>query len=295
MRAHGSRPFGPEVRKRGYSRRGFYWRNEDSRLLRRYQCSHCKRSFSAASGSVFYRQKKRTVNGQIEQLLSNTVSLRAASRILRLNRKTVVRKSVLLGMLAKLERVALLDTIAAGGEKLAEIQFDEMETFERSKCLPLSIPLAVDPQTRRILGIRVARMPANGPLAQISRKKYGHREDERPKKAAELFAEIAPALTPQVEVLSDQNPKYPGWIRAALPEARLRTVKGQRGASTGQGELKRTVFDPLFALNHSAAMLRANVCRLIRKTWCTTKRPDRLEWHLELYIRQHNLRVRGGK
>jgi hypothetical protein len=65
-------------------------------------------------------------------------------------------------------------------------------------------------------------------------------------------------------------------------------VKGQRGCRTGQGELKATIYDPLFALNHTAAMIRARVSRLIRKTWNTSKREDRLLAHLRLYAHYHN-------
>jgi sugar phosphate permease len=64
--------------------------------------------------------------------------------------------------------------------------------------------------------------------------------------------------------------------------------QGQRGSSTGQGELKKIKFDPLFSLNHTCAMLRANVSRLFRKTWCTTKRPDQLRAHLMIYAEYHN-------
>jgi len=35
-------------------------------------------------------------------------------------------------------------------------------------------------------------------------------------------------------------------------------------------------------------MLRANVNRLIRRTWCTTKRIDRLVDHLTIYADYHN-------
>ena len=35
-------------------------------------------------------------------------------------------------------------------------------------------------------------------------------------------------------------------------------------------------------------MLRANVNRLIRRTWCTSKRIDRLVDHLTLYADFHN-------
>ncbi|MCT4641319.1 MAG: hypothetical protein N4A33_03410, partial [Bacteriovoracaceae bacterium] len=56
----------------------------------------------------------------------------------------------------------------------------------------------------------------------------------------------------------------------------------------GQGELKRVYFDPLFKINHTLAMLRANINRLMRRTWCTTKDPIRLSDHLELFIYYYN-------
>jgi hypothetical protein len=43
--------------------------------------------------------------------------------------------------------------------------------------------------------------------------------------------------------------------------------KSRRACVAGQGELKKGGHDPMFPLNHKAAMLRANVNRLIRKTW----------------------------
>lgn len=84
----------------------------------------------------------------------------------------------------------------------------------------------------------------------------------------------------------------PGSIREGLGSSpgpvQHKRVKGRRGCVVGQGELKRGGRDPLFALNHTAAMLRANVNRLFRRTWCTTKRMDRLKAHLMIYIDFHN-------
>jgi hypothetical protein len=91
-----------------------------------------------------------------------------------------------------------------------------------------------------------------------------------------------------IYITTDENPKYPGWLRSVFPEATHETHKGRRGCRTGQGELKKIGFDPLFGLNHTAAMIRANVNRMFRRTWCTTKRPARLALHLELYVFYHN-------
>jgi hypothetical protein len=163
-----------------------------------------------------------------------------------------------------------------------------METFEKSKCLPVSIPLVVEAGTRKILGFRVCSMPAKGPLAEISRRKYGPRADDRAESVSSLFSELAHIIDPHAKIMSDQNPKYPAWIKRHFPNVQHKTVKGKRGCVVGQGELKKTGFDPLFDFNHTAAMLRANINRLVRRTWCTTKRLDRLIAHIWIYIQFHN-------
>ena len=73
--------------------------------------------------------------------------------------------------------------------------FDDVETFEHSKCKPLAITLAVEEPTRRILGFKVSSMPAKGLLAALSRKKYGKRKDERPENRKLLFEELVPLVT----------------------------------------------------------------------------------------------------
>lgn len=221
-------------------------------------------------------------------MLCSGVSQRRIARLLRINRKTVERKFLFLAQQAKEKHEQfLMDQVIQKGV-VSDLQFDEMESFERSKCLPLSIPLAVETRTRKILSLRVGSMPAKGHLAAISLKKYGRREDQRPQLAKSLWESLKPFLHESPRVLSDQNPHYPSWISSHCPEADHRTVKGRRGCVVGQGELKKIGFDPLFDLNHTAAMIRANINRLFRKTWCTTKRADRLELHLWLYAGYHN-------
>ena len=61
----------------------------------------------------------------------------------------------------------------------AEVEFDDLETFEHTKCKPLSVTLMVEYKTRRILGFEVSQMPAKGRIAHIARKKYGPRAECR--------------------------------------------------------------------------------------------------------------------
>lgn len=199
-----------------------------------------------------------------------------------------MRKFLFLADQARLEREEYLKGLKQEGHVFASFQFDEMESSERSKCLPLSIPLIVLPGSRKILSFRVARMPAKGLLAHFSRKKYGSREDDRAASASSLFSEVKDLFPENAKISSDENPHYPGWLMAHFPKSTHERFKGRRGCVVGQGELKKIGFDPLFDLNHTCAMLRANINRLFRRTWCTTKKADRLAAHIELYIQYHN-------
>jgi hypothetical protein len=171
------------------------------------------------------------------------------------------------------------------------IQFDDLETHEHTKCKPLSVAIAVQADSRKILGFQVSRMPAKGRLARIAIKKYGPRHDERRRGWDGLLRAIEPYVTPNVSITTDDNPHYPRFVRKHFPNGTHLTVKGGRGSSTGQGELKRLKFDPIFSLNHTCAMLRANLNRLFRKTWCTTKTIDGLIHHLNMYVEFHNRRL----
>jgi transposase-like protein len=271
-------------------RKGSFFRKSDSKRISRFQCLICKRTFSQASYSDCFRQKKRRLNEPIRSALVAQGTYREISRMFGISRNTVKEKVLFLRKKAIRWQEEFLKEYSAKSP-IRDIQFDEMETFERSKCLPLSLPLVVENKTRLVLGFRVSSMPAKGPLAETSRRKYGYRIDERPKAADALFTEIKPYLSPTLEISSDQNPKYPSWIRPHFPNARHRKFKGRRGCVTGQGELKAGGFDPLFSLNHTAAQLRAHVSRLFRRTWNTTKKKEHLAAHIAIYVQTHNQRI----
>jgi hypothetical protein len=209
-----------------------------------------------------------------------------------INRKTVARKLRHLGAEA-----LRLNALHNQSLPLAtDVQFDELETFEHTKCKPLSVALAVENHSRRILGIQVSEMPSKGRLAKISRKKYGPRKDERNQGLHRLFQQTMPLCGKSVSMLSDQCPRYMPMVQKVMKQNPDITVnyeqtKGGRGSSTGQGEIKKLFYDPLFSLNHTCAMLRAWINRLFRRTWNTTKKLERLVDHLNLYAYYHNTRL----
>jgi transposase-like protein len=263
---------------------GTFPRASDAKVIQRWLCTRCRLHFSAATFQAAYRQNKRRVNPDVAKLLSSGVSQRRIAKLLCIHRITVARKLAFLAQAAEQKHAQWLETLP----KVTEVQFDDLITLEHTKCKPLAISLAVEAGTRKILGFEVSSIPASGPLAALSRRKYGRRPNQRPQALQSLFDTIRIALDAKVSFRSDEDPLYPVIVRRNFPGATHHRSPGGRGCVTGQGELKKLRYDPLFSLNHTCAMLRANINRLFRRTWCTTKKAACLRQHLAVYVDFHN-------
>ena len=212
--------------------------------------------------------------------------MRRSAKILKIHRITVRRKLDYLSKKCNIKNELFLKELQQNPTQ--HIQFDDLITIEHTKLKPLSVTIAVDTNTLKILGTAVSRIPAFGHLAQMSRDKYGYRKSTHFEMATKLFRKICKSINPDSIIESDQHKMYPKIIKKFFPRAQYIQYKGGRGAIVGQGELKKLEYDPLFFINHTCAMLRANINRLIRKTWCTTKDPFELQKHLDIYMCFHN-------
>ena len=221
---------------------------------------------------------------------------RRTALLLGVNHKTIVRKFLWLSELAKKEH---LEWLNGSNNSTEYVQFDEMETFEHTKLKPLSIAMSVRPSDYMIVDARVASMPAKGWLSKLSLKKYGRRADDRKKACSSVISSIEKLATKEITVLSDKKPAYRGYFSVLkglqLVQCRSRRYTKLLGVSEDsldteeEKEAKsRKDHDPMFALNHMCAKLRADISRLIRRTWSTTKLIDRLQNHLYLYIAYNN-------
>ena len=129
---------------------GFYRRRCDSKMVQRFRCKSCGKTFSNQTFNGTYRQHKPHLNSMLRLALCSKMSFRRIAKGLKVNQKTVVRKFKFLAESARhnqKNRLAKLEAIDL-------IQMDELETFEHSKCKPLSIALAVVPGTRIIIGAK---------------------------------------------------------------------------------------------------------------------------------------------
>jgi transposase-like protein len=275
---------GPKARH--VIRSGFFKRKRQRGRIQRYRCISCGLYFSSQTLHSTYRQRRPDLNFVVRDLLCSQVTQRRCAKLLNVSCVTVVRKFRFMARQAAIASDARRKALSRTPLEL--IQFDDLVTSIHTKCKPASVSLAVNAITREILGVQVSRIPARHPLAEISLKKYGPRRDDRPIGLGRLFNSLVAFVHPKAHLHSDRDPAYIAQIFRYFPSATHQRTKARRGRSEGFGELKRIGFDPLFSLNHTCAMLRANLNRLARRTWSTTKTETGLLLHLELYAHYHN-------
>ena len=143
---------------------GYYFRKDDSRKIQRYRCKSCGACTSSATGKSTFRQKKRRITNTLGALLASGVSMRRSAKLLKVSYSTVVKRTRYLAEHCRKE----LGKQYAEMTNIRFIQFDELQTIEHTKCKPLANAVAVNSETREILGFEVSSMPATGHLSKIS-------------------------------------------------------------------------------------------------------------------------------
>ena len=261
---------------------GSYTRKSDGMKINRYRCNVCKCTHSDATDDPEFGQNKRHLNPIIHILLACGLSMNRLALILGITYTTVSRKLHFLGEQSA-QRLHHHDL-----SEVDEVQFDELFTIEHTNLKPVVITMIVQKGSRKILRFKVGTSPANGKLAEISTKKYGKRKNEREEKLEELFSDLSKELPKNILIESDKCPMYKKIVNCMFPMADYKQYKCQKSTVAGQGELKTKRYEPIFSINHSFAMLRANINRLFRRTWCTTKRISALISHLYVYADFHN-------
>ena len=263
---------------------GFYRQKLTRRYIQRYQCLSCKKKFGSSTHSITYKQKKPFINHRIFTDLCSCVSLRRIALNLSISYSTVYSRFLWLSTLAEKAQTQFLNSLS----QPSELYLDEMESIEHTKLKPLTIPLIVD-EEQRILGVGVGEIPSKGHLAGISRKKYGPRQDDSRTKMQEILAKLPDRLHPQI-VHSDGKTSYVELIKARWPGCEHQQHPRRATKVKEEPHLKhhKLRYDPMFSINQRCAKLRSDVKRLVRRSWCTTKKPINLYKHLMIYACYNN-------
>jgi len=270
----------PVCQNTSFIRKGYYFVKILRTQKRRYQCCACKHNFSNQSFHSTYYQKRPDLNDKLFLLLVSGNTQQRCAELLNCSPTTIARK---FQWLAKFKK----DKADLDISKILHIQIDEMESIEHTKLKPLTIPLCVT-DDYKILGLDVGKIPAKGPLAGLSRIKYGERENERETALRSLFAKLKTELkiTP-LSITTDAHPLYPKLIKEYFPQTQhiavISRAQKEKKRELIHNKIVKKVFDPMFALNQRCAKIRSDVRRMTRRSWCTTKKVENLKKHLELY------------
>jgi transposase-like protein len=265
---------------------GHYYREDDAKYVQRFQCKICKKKYSTATFKLEFRQKKRRWNSWIRRDYTAGKSINRMADHLRLHPKTIERKIQYLAEKARRSQKNLLQRMSSN--RIQEVQFDDLIASVHTKLKPVSISVVIDPNQRVILGAKVAEIPAFGKIAEISKRKYGRRQNLHPVTLNNLLSELQKNIAPDCLFKTDEHKRYPEIISKNFPRAQHLTHPGKRATVAGFGEMKQRSFDPLFQINQILAMFRANMNRLFRRSWNTSKRQSSLQDHVDIFVDYFN-------
>jgi len=275
-----------EAEGRWFIRKGSFI-HLSGKLVHRFQCKACGVNFSESTFMDTYRQHKPEVNEQVFNWYTDSASQRQIARNLEIARVTVVRKFRFLSEKARRIHACY---IATGKLSTNQVQFDEQETYIRTKKLPVSIAIAVDGTRDRtggkIIDIDVAIMPAKSRNAFESQLMYGTQLDQRPYVCRTVLHNVRLACRfSSILIATDAKPAYRTYVRQMLPKA----IHLQVNRSDEDREVvSKSSEHDLWWVNQCCSVTRHYLSRLRRRTCVTSKDIDELRRHLWLFAAKRN-------
>jgi transposase-like protein len=272
-----------------WRRKGFYLRQCDGRWVQRFRCLQCRRTFSTQTFRFDYRLHKPRLHLALWRDLVSKTTHRQSARTLGCSRNTVADRVTRMGRHCELfHRRAL--AAASGRTRLnGPFQLDELETFEHNRRLsPVTVPVVVEKHSLFVVHQQCAPLPARGRLRTRDREKKLLRDETEgvrrsgSRLAVEACLRALARAVPsgRIRLESDAKRTYPGCAQRAIGARCLHRQLSSR--------LKASKRDPLFTVNHTLALLRDGVSRLVRRTWAAAKTRQRLETHLWIWVCYRN-------
>ncbi len=238
-------------------------------IVQRYQCKACKKTQTKRTNSKNYRLRKSRLAKKIEALYCERMSLRGIARVLGVNRKTVNKHFLRMSHKARSENLRNL----VNKEIVSTfVQFDALETFEHTKRKPLGVWFSVRAKTGEIVSAKVHRTDIRA-LAMSKREilKW-NRQTNKESSLIDFLLETKKSLNRAYSVLGCDGFRQSRKI--------AENICGDISHIITLGENKK--------IDLSIRKLRNDISRLQRKTLCSTKKAERLQNHLDLYINYHN-------
>lgn len=271
--------------------RGQYFRQCDGRWVRRFSCNTCERRFSTQTFKADYRWKKPRLHLRVFDLLISKVTMRQIARVHGVRRPTIERRLKRLGLVCKGFHATALAQAKNKGGLAGTFQLDELETYETDRRLaPVTMPVLIERHTYFVVHGESAPLPARGNLTTGMKRKKERREKLLGKRRSGSRAAVRNTLeilkahhcnTSGISLESDRKYSYRSEFK--------RIAGGQFAAHVRiSSKSVRDRSNRLFPINHTLAMMRDNISRLVRRTWAASKKRQRLDLHFWLWACYRN-------
>lgn len=295
------------VNPKSFYRNGYYRSKSSSQYFPKYQCRSCKTYFSFRKTRdeleiPFYKvDRLKTVydsycSGETQRRIAVILQKRQGAG----SRNSVARYFSYLASKAKEHHERM---ITAGKLKTNNFQFDEMETYQLAKVNMLSIVVSVCAKTGRIISLNACEIKCKGKLAQtiFGQQANQWRVDGRRnafKLALDRMENVCGNKGP-ITITSDSKRTYISLFRDRFLSPAYQLFHQPVKARSAKSPRTNLAFkiktmggvkipDPMFWLNHLCATIRADMSRMRRKSWTTTKKVEKLQEHLDLFTAFYN-------
>ena len=276
--------------KANYARKGFYLRKCDGLRVQRFECLSCGRWFSEQTFKVNQRLKRPEIDLQVYDDFISKVTQRQSARTIGCNRKAIALRLRLYGVHCRSFHRQQLELALANKRLHGRYQLDEAETFEHNRRLaPVTAPVLIEAHSYFIVHAATGDLPARKPLSPLNQLKLELRELERGKRTSEsrfavkrCWSKLDKLTRSAVEILvtTDRKTAYASSLRQRF---------GGRVRHTRISSKEPRGYDnPLFPVNHTLAMWRDGMSRLVRRNWATTKIARELRHHLWVWLSWRN-------
>jgi transposase-like protein len=271
-----------------YHCRGSFRRALDGRIVQRYACGTCGKTFSDQTFRLDYRLRRPNLTAPALWLFASKVTHRQAARFLHCARGTVHHRLELLGRHCRDFHARQMKRLT--GALSPYLALDELETYETDRRLkPVTVPVLLHEPSWFVLDVQAAPLPSRGglrPKDQDRRERLieaeGRRRSGSTEAVGKCLANVAPVLTPGAAGMlrTDQKKTYVRLAKKLLPQQLLHVQISS--------EEPRGLDNPLFRINTTLAMMRDGVSRLVRRTWGASKLREQLEKQLWIWVVYRN-------
>ncbi len=270
-----------------YIRCGFYKPICRAHSVPRFRCRSCNRGFSRQTFRADYRDHKPHLNTWLFKLLASGVGLRQSARTMNLSVRSTELKARKIGR--HLRR--LNSRVNSHLSDASAFHFDEIETFEGQRnTRPLTVPVLIESESRFIIWSESGTIRPSGSmpakrrlLIESSNKRYGKRSDQSKQVIRRTLQRGARMARQACEIVfhSDEKLSYPGLVKRIFGSGstHIRT----------NSQVARTLWNPLFPINHEEAVMRDLMGRLRRRSWLASKKRRFLDIALHVHIAYRNL------